>query len=596
MLNNMNSNIDETDFNGLVMNIARLPLTISLVTLLSVIAEAQDDIASLNERGRELYFERVSCWVCHGDDAEGRVGPTLQHGPTPMDIQEQLESNPQMGVIVAEMDPTDDDLVALATYLGGLDGDPIDPNDIPTWREQLIAMAAARGPEVEFLVTERDRKVMEIQSFETVLADWPRRAKNGSLQRSYEVRVLETYVPGEPVFKPEPGRLYFYQNTGGTARRAPSTVERSELTQVVVGDAVQKEVIVSAQMPSELRGAVHTTVLSPDGRYVYIVGPSAQTAAVPGGMGNVLRSPATLLKVDAFTLQPIKQLAVGGRTHHGQIFQDRYLLIDTFVSEPDGLDVFLFDPVTDKIIGGVKSEDLGGSTYTSFTDNEYIYILMQPGADGGMLTGAALVANGQMTALRPYWVVKIDPENWEVIAEYPYRGYRGDWIIIDTNSEFLYVPAAGSANVTKVNIGSGAIEWSTATGTGPYGGTLNAAETELWIANKGEATGSVGRTLTVVDAINGRPLDTVFSGYQVDHVLLAPNGREMWATSNGEGRIYVFDAETREQLNVIDMPNRGTAHGLVWVQYDEDGVGRVVRDQGGFHGNVNPAEDLPLDY
>ena len=206
---NMNSNIDVTDFNGLVMNIARLPLTVSLVTLLSVIAEAQDDIASLNERGRELYFERVSCWVCHGDDAEGRVGPTLQHGPTPMDIQEQLESNPQMGVIVAEMDPTDEDLVALATYLGGLDGDPIDPNDIPTWREQLIAMAAARGPEVEFLVTERDRKVMEIQSFETVLAEWPRRAKNGSLQRSYEVRVLETYVPGEPVFKPEPGRLYF---------------------------------------------------------------------------------------------------------------------------------------------------------------------------------------------------------------------------------------------------------------------------------------------------------------------------------------------------------------------------------------------------
>ena len=147
-----------------------------------------------------------------------------------------------------------------------------------------------------------------------------------------------------------------------------------------------------------------------------------------------------------------------------------------------------------------------------------------------------------------------------------------------------------------MNIGSGAIEWSTATGTGPYGGTLNAAETELWIAYKGEATGSVGRTLTVVDAINGRPLDTVFSGYQVDHVLLAPNGREMWATSNGEGRIYVFDAETREQLNVIDMTNRGAAHGLVWVQYDEDGVGRVVRDQGGFHGNVNPAEDLPLDY
>lgn len=579
------------------MKITKLLLVACLAALFAGTSQAQDDIDALSERGRALYFERVSCWVCHGDDAEGRVGPTLRHGPTPMDIQEQLKSNPQMGVIVAELNPTDDDLVALATYLGGLEGDPVGTAAITDWRAQLTAMAEARGPEVEFLLTERDRKVMEIQSFGTVLTDWPRRAKTGSLRRDYDVRVLETYDAGEPVFEPEPGHLYFYQNTGATARRAPSTVERSELTQVVVGDAMTKEVIVSAQMPSELRGAVHTTVLSPDGRYVYIIGPSAQVAVPPGGMGgmgNVLRSPATLLKVDALTLQPIKQLAVGGRTHHGQIFQDRYLLIDTFVSEPDGLDVFLLDPETDKIVGGIKSEDLGGSNYTSYTDDEFIYILMQPGGDGGAIGGATFVANGQMTALRPYWVTKIDPENWEVVAEYPYSGYRGDWVIIDSRSEYLYVPAAGSSNVTKVNIGSGAIEWSTATGTGPYGGTLNASETELWIANKGEATGGIGRTLSVIDAQNGRSLETVFSGYQVDHVLLAPNGTEMWATSNGEGRIYVFDAETKERLNVIDMPYRGNPHGLVWVQYDEEGVGRVVRDQGGFHNGIHPARGLPL--
>jgi len=579
------------------MKIFRLFILTCAATFFCNTAQAQEDLAALSERGRVLYFERVSCWVCHGDDAEGRVGPTLQHGPTPMDIQEQLESNPQMGVIVAELNPNDDDLVALATYLGGLDGDPVDATDIAGWRTQLTAMAEARGPEVEFLVTERDRKVMEIQSFETVLADWPRRANTGSVRRDYDVRVLETYDAGEPVFEPEPGRLYFYQNTAATARRAPSSVERTELTQVIVGDAQTKKIIVSATMPSELRGAVHTTVLSPDGRYVYIIGPSAQIAAAPGGMGgmgNVLRSPATLLKVDAFTLQPIKQLAVGGRTHHGQIFQDRYLLIDTFVSEPDGLDVFLLDPQTDEIVGGIRSEDLGGSNYTSYTDDEFIYILMQPGGDGGAIGGASFVANGQMTALRPYWVTKIDPETWEVVGEYPYRGYRGDWIIIDSNSEYFYVPAAGSSNVTKVNNLTGAIEWSTATGTGPYGGTLNASETELWIANKGEATGAVGRTLTVIDAVNGRPLDTVFSGYMVDHVLLSPDGREMWATSNGEGRIYVFDAETKEQLNVIDMPHRGNPHGLVWVQYDEDGVGRVVRDQGGFHNGVNPAQGRPL--
>ena len=89
-------------------------------------------------------------------------------------------------------------------------------------------------------------------------------------------------------------------------------------------------------------------------------------------------------------------------------------------------------------------------------------------------------------------------------------------------------------------------------------------------------------------------METVFSGYMSDHVLLAPNGKEMWVTSNGEGRIYVFDAATKEQLKVIDMPGRGDPHGLVWVNYDEDGNAKVVRDQGGFHNGVNPAEGNPL--
>ena len=92
--------------------------------------------------------------------------------------------------------------------------------------------------------------------------------------------------------------------------------------------------------------------------------------------------------------------------------------------------------------------------------------------------------------------------------------------------------------------------------------TLNVDETELWISNKGEATGVIGRTLTVVDTKTGRGLETVFSGYQADHVLLSPDGKEMWVTSNGEGRIYVFDATTKEQLKVIDMPQRGDPHGL----------------------------------
>ena len=433
---------------------------------LATTAMAQDDPATLAERGKALYFERVSCWVCHGDNAEGGVGPTLQHGPTPMDIQEQLDSNPQMGVIVTELDPDADDLVALAVYLGGLADGPVSDTQISSWRTQLAAIEAAKEPETVFYVSDRDRKVMDIMSFDTVLEDWTRRAKTGSLRRDYDVEVLATYEPGEQVFFPEAGELYFYENVGTNARRRPAGTPAPASTSVVVGNARTKEVIASREMPSDLRGAVHTTVLSPDGRYVYIIGPSGQAPSPmggpatggqgprrQGGPGSILRTPATLLKVDALTLQPIKQLAVGGRTHHAQVFQDKYLLIDTFISDPDGLDVFLFDPETDEIIGGIRSEDLGGSNYTSYTDDEFIYILMQPGGDGGAIGGAHGVASGSLTVLRPYWVTKIDPTNWEVVAEYPYSGFRGDWIIIDSKSENIYVPASGSSNVTKINTG-----------------------------------------------------------------------------------------------------------------------------------------------
>ena len=52
-------------------------------------AWAQDDIAEITARGQELFFERISCWICHGENAEGLLGPSLQHGPTPMEIQAQ---------------------------------------------------------------------------------------------------------------------------------------------------------------------------------------------------------------------------------------------------------------------------------------------------------------------------------------------------------------------------------------------------------------------------------------------------------------------------------------------------------------------------
>ena len=571
-----------------------------LAGLLSGVVCAEEGVELMVERGGELYNENASCWVCHGRQADGLIGPALTYGPTPAQIFEQIRNNPQMAVIQQEMSPDNEDLVAIAMYIRSISGLPVDGDMAAELRHELAAKRAKEETDLIFPKTERDVAVEEIQSFDTVLADWQRRATEGPIGRSYKSRVVATFDPGKAKFKPKKNHTYFYENVGNSANLAilEEGATNARSTQIVVGDAESHEVIASYELPVNLRAAVHTTTLSSDGKYVYIVGSKPNTE--PNNQMRALDAPATLIKADALTLQPIKQITMGGRLHHGQVFRDKYVLLDTFSRDPDGLDIMLLDTETDEIVGGLRDEDLGGSSYTAWTDDEFIYVLMEPTGyashrSTGMV-GAINLYKGKLTTMKPFWVAKIDPDNWEVVREYPYSGFRGDWIVIDSKKEYMYVTAAGSSNVNKINLESGEIAWTAAAGISPYGASLTADESEIWVANKGETTGHFGRTISVLAAGSGRQLATLFSGYEVDHLLLAPNGKEMWATSNGEGRIYVFDVDTREKKTVIQMPQNGDPHGLVWVHYDENGDSKVVRDQGGFRNGINPALGVALDY
>ncbi len=576
-------------------------LALSLVSgvMLSGTATGQDAISSLVDRGEELFHADIGCWVCHAQTGAGLVGPSLHFGPTPVDIFDQLESNPVMGVIVAEMNPSDEDLVAISLYIRTLADLPLDADLPAQWRTALATVKANQAKQLEFAKTDRDLQIEAIETFESVLATWTRRAKEGSLKSHYQTEVVATFDPGEPKFEPQPGRTYFYENVGTTS--SPSVLFDGYVlprsNQIVVGDAETMEIIASYMLPQSLRAVVHTSLMSPDGRYVYIIG------ARPGGdfdTNQNLSTSATLLKADALTLQPIKQIKIGGRLHHGQVFRD-YVMLDMFGRDPDGLAIMLLDPETDEVVGGVRDIDMGGYVYTAWTDKDYefIYALMEPagyapGRATGMF-GAIDIYQGRLVAMRPFWVAKIDPDTWTVLKEYPLPGYRPNWIVIDSAKEYMYVVNSLS-NASKIDLESGEIIWTNGTGIGPYGASLNADETELWIADKGEAAHHLGRTITVMDTEFGHATETLYGAYKVDHVLLSPNGKEMWATSNGEGRIYVYDAESKDLIKIIDMPGNGDAHGLIWVHYDENGEPRVVREQGNFHGGVFPATGNALDY
>ena len=568
------------------------------VAVFSVAASGQDPVDALVERGQELFHADIGCWVCHASTGEGLVGPSLHFGPTPVDIFDQLESNPVMGVIVAEMDPSDEDLVAISLYIRTLAGLPLDADLPEQWLTALATVKANQAEQLEFAKTDRDLQVEAIETFASVQATWERRAIEGSVWSEYPSRIVATWDPGEPKFEPQPGKTYFYENVGTTS--SPSVLfegyKPPKSNQLVVGDAETMEIIASYEIPEILRAVVHTSAMSPDGKYAYLVGPREPG---PDGLPDPGGS-QTMIVLDALTLQHVAQVTIGARLHHGQVFRDK-VLFDMFTRDPDGLGLILYDPENNEVLGGVRDVDMGGFLYTVWTDKdyEYIYALMEPagyapGRSTGM-TGMRMIYQGTLMTMRPFWIAKIDPDTWEVIAEFPIPGYRPNWAVIDSAKEYIY-PIMSSSVASKVDVKTGEIIWTNGTGIGPYGASLNADETELWVADKGEAAHHLGRTITIIDTVSGHATETLYGAYKVDHVLLSPNGKEMWATSNGEGRIFIYDAASKDLIKVLDMPQNGDAHGLIWVHYDENGESRVVRDQGNFHAGINPALGRVLEY
>ena len=116
-----------------------------LIALLPGIACAQAGIDSLLGRGEELYNQNASCWVCHGRQAEGLIGPSLNYGPTPAQIFEQINNNPQMAVIQQELNPDNEDLIAIAMYIRSISELPVDGKMVADLRTELDRPVCARA-------------------------------------------------------------------------------------------------------------------------------------------------------------------------------------------------------------------------------------------------------------------------------------------------------------------------------------------------------------------------------------------------------------------------------------------------------------------
>lgn len=427
---------------------------------------------------------------------------------------------------------------------------PVRPTQQPTDRGERATPAGTPGPTTELL------KLMAV--------DKP----------DFGIRVVQTFdASGKPAYETKGGDLLFVTNASVSYN---STADKP---MVIVIDAKARKIIAVADV--DMPSTPHGMALSPDGKYIYIPsGPSTTggRGRAEGFFGGAFGAPTAV--VDAKTLKLAALINTGGSTHHSQVFADKYILFDSFQGP---LPIFLVDPATNRVVRGIPAGDFNGRPYIAFPspDGRFIYVTVRPGiardASGREIDG---------------WLAKINAETMQIVANFPV-GPGPVWTAISQDGRTGYVTLAPTNKLVKLDLDAGRILGVAPTGRGPYGIRLSPDEKIAYVANKGEGgNGQKGATFAAIDTttmtIIREQLSCPDGLCQADHIILSPDGRELWI-SNNLGSISVFDRATLKMLATIQTPKLGDPHGGTFVQVAPDNRSvKVVADIGGPHGGVNP--------
>lgn len=396
------------------------------------------------------------------------------------------------------------------------------------------------------------------------------------------VRLLETRDPsGPPAYPVGPGDLLFFTNAGtsyGAKNPKNSVVVINARTKAPIGMS-DLDAAYSAKLSS------HGIGVSPDGKYTYL--PSMTS------IGAALNStPEYTLVLDTRTLKIHQILATGGTPHHAKAFRDgsgrQLVLIEHFnwnTPASAGRGFFVVDPLNNnKVIAGMSTGDLHGNPYSGFTtpDGKYLYYSVPP--PNRQELGRDI--NG--------WLAKIDTGTWKVVQSIPMKRYP-IWTAFSTDGQWAWVTHANDDKVVKVQRGTAPgqrdrVVAEVPTGGGPYGLRMSLDDKELWVADKGESSPTDGKTITIIDTEKNVVKSTVQTGcLRNDHIIVSPDGLEMWATCNSSHEVVVLDAKTHAIKSRIPMPNNGDSHGGAFVAYSRSGNGlaaEVVSDQNGLLGSA----------
>src|SRR2546426_6911382 len=379
----------------------------------------------------------------------------------------------------------------------------------------------------------------------------------GVNQTDFGIKVVQTFdASGKPAYETKGGDLLFFTNASVSYN---STADHPMV--IVINAKTRKIIAVSdIDMPS----TPHGITLSPDGKYIYLPsGPSTASA----------RGAAPTAVVDAKTLKLAALINTGGETHHTQIIGDKYVMFDSFRGP---LPIFLLDPATNIVVRGIPAGDFNGRPYIGFPspDGKFIYVTVRPGinrdASGREVDG---------------WLSKVNAETMQEVATFPV-GPGPVWTAITQDGKTGYVTLGPTNKLVKLDLQKGTILGIAPTGRGPYGIRLSPDEKTAYVANKGEGgNGQKGATFAAIDTtrmtIIREQLSCPDGLCQADHIVLSPDGKELWI-SNNLGSITVFDRETLKMLATIQTPKLGDPHGGTFLQVAADNrSAQVVADIGG---------------
>jgi DNA-binding beta-propeller fold protein YncE len=397
--------------------------------------------------------------------------------------------------------------------------------------------------------------------------------------RRLGVRLLETRdASGPPAYPVGAGDLLFFTNSG-TAYAATNPKNS-----VVVINARTKKPIAMSDIETAYSAKLssHGIGLSLDGRYTYL--PSMTAIGAAEGA-----TPEFMVILDTRTLKIHQVLATGGTPHHAKAFRDgmgrERVLIEHFnwnTANSAGKGFYVVDPKDDnKVIAGMLTGDLHGNPYSCFTtpDGRFLYCSVPP------------PNRNELGREIDGWLAKIDTSTWKTVQSIPMDRYPL-WTVFSRDGKWAWVTNSLDDKVLKVQRGvmpgeRDKVAGEVKTGGGPYGMRLSIDDKELWVADKGE-NGPAGKTITIIDTDSNTIKATVQTDcLRNDHIILSPDGSEMWATCNESHDIVVLDAKTHAVKARVPMPNGGDSHGGVFVAYSQAAggmVAEVVSDQNGLHG------------